>query len=86
MFGEFCSCCCLPLLPELACSIHETWPKPVSRPLYTYIEKNYSLGKILSDHPSCTPFPLFKPALHLLRKRSGLLAHILTGGGGAMPP
>ena len=29
-FGEFCSCCCLPLLPELACSIHETWPKHFS--------------------------------------------------------
>ena len=24
--GEFCTCCCLPLLPELACSIHATWP------------------------------------------------------------
>ena len=33
-FGEFCYCCCLPLLPELACSIHATWLKPFSRPLY----------------------------------------------------
>ena len=24
-FGEFCSCCCLPLLPQLACSILATW-------------------------------------------------------------
>ena len=23
-FGEFCSCCCLPLLPQLACSILPT--------------------------------------------------------------
>ena len=28
-FGKFCFCCCLPLLPELACSIHATWPKPI---------------------------------------------------------
>ena len=27
-FCEFCYCCCLPLLPELACSILETWQKP----------------------------------------------------------
>ena len=33
-FGEFCYCCFLPLLPELACSIHLTWKKPFSRPLY----------------------------------------------------
>ena len=24
-FGGFCSCCCLPLLPELACHNHTTW-------------------------------------------------------------
>ena len=32
-FGEFCSCRCLPLLPQLS-SIHITWPKPFSRLLY----------------------------------------------------
>ena len=32
-FGEFFSCCCLPLLPGLACSIHATWGLPVSRAL-----------------------------------------------------
>ena len=25
MFGVFCLCCCLSLLPGLACSIHATW-------------------------------------------------------------
>ena len=29
-FGEFHSCCCLPLLPGLACSIHETLGPPFS--------------------------------------------------------
>ena len=35
-FGEFCSCCCLPPLPQLASSIHSTWPKPFRRPLYLH--------------------------------------------------
>ena len=26
-FHKFCSCCCLPLLPQLVCSIHATWPR-----------------------------------------------------------
>ena len=26
MFGDFYYCCSLSLLPQLACSIHETWP------------------------------------------------------------
>ena len=29
-FGEFCSCSCLPLLPQIACSIHATWGPPIS--------------------------------------------------------
>ena len=27
-FGEFCLCCCLPPLPQLACSILATWEQP----------------------------------------------------------
>ena len=38
-FGEFCSCCCLPLLPQLAWSIHETWPKPFSGALYNRAQR-----------------------------------------------
>ena len=33
-FGDFCSCCCLPLLPWLACSILTTWERPYSGALY----------------------------------------------------
>ena len=35
-FGEFCSCGCLPLLPQLACSILATWDQPYSETLYEY--------------------------------------------------
>ena len=34
MFGEFCYCSCLLLLPSFACSIHATWEPPFSRVLY----------------------------------------------------
>ena len=33
-FGEFCSCCCLPLLPQLARSILATWERPYRDSLY----------------------------------------------------
>ena len=33
-FGEVCSCCCLPLLPGIACSIHTTWGSSFSWALY----------------------------------------------------
>ena len=33
-FGEFCYCCCLPLLPGLAFRIHATWGPPFSRALH----------------------------------------------------
>ena len=33
-FGEFCSCCCLPLLPQLACSILATWERPYNEAQY----------------------------------------------------
>ena len=33
-FGEFCSSYCLPLLPQLACSILATWERPYSGALY----------------------------------------------------
>ena len=32
-FGELYSCCCLPFLPQLACSIHATWCIKFSRSL-----------------------------------------------------
>ena len=33
-FSEFFSCCCLPLLPQLDCSILTTWEQPYSPALY----------------------------------------------------
>ena len=33
-FGEFCSCSCLPLLSQLAGSIHATWAMPINGELY----------------------------------------------------
>ena len=33
-FGEFCSCCYLPLLPQLGCSIHATLGPPFSLALH----------------------------------------------------
>ena len=33
-FGEFCFCCCSPLLPQLACSILATWEQPNRDSLY----------------------------------------------------
>ena len=35
-FGEFYSCCCLPLLPQLACSIPATGERPYSRALCSF--------------------------------------------------
>ena len=37
-FGVFCSCCCLPLLPELAGSILATWERPYRDSLYMYLK------------------------------------------------
>ena len=33
-FGKYSSCCCLPLLPQFACSILATWERPFGRALY----------------------------------------------------
>ena len=33
-FGEFWSCCCLPLLHQLACNILATWERPYTASLY----------------------------------------------------
>ena len=33
-FGEFCSCCCLSLLPGFPCGMHATWGPPFSPPMY----------------------------------------------------
>ena len=33
-FGEFCLCCCLPLLPQLASSILAIWEQPYRDALY----------------------------------------------------
>ena len=35
-FGEFCSCCCLPLLPQLAFSLLATWERPYRDSLYLF--------------------------------------------------
>ena len=34
MFGEFCACCCLPLLPQLVCSILAIWEQPYRDSVY----------------------------------------------------
>ena len=44
-FGEFCSCCCLPLLPQLACSILVTWGSP-----YTGAQQRINYN--LTENPS----------------------------------
>ena len=44
-FGEFCSCSCLPLLPQLASSIHATWGPPFSGALYS------SMAAAANDEP-----------------------------------
>ena len=40
-FGEFCSCCCLPLLPQLAGSILATWERPYRDSLYMCRLQNF---------------------------------------------
>ena len=42
-FCEFCSCSCLPLLPQLSCSIHATWGPPISGALYIYVTRQHVL-------------------------------------------
>ena len=37
--GQLCSCCCLPILPQLACSILATWGRPYTVPLYTGVKE-----------------------------------------------
>ena len=53
-FGKFCSCCCLPRLPQLACSILVTWEGPYSEALYilsvTHLHDEPS--KLDNDRPS----------------------------------
>ena len=39
-FGEFCSCCCLQLPPQLAWSIITTWEWPFSQALYSKCDLN----------------------------------------------
>ena len=43
-FGEFCSCCCLPLLSQLAYSILPTTYQPLFPPLYMYIRTKKKNG------------------------------------------
>ena len=39
-FGEYCTCSCLPLLPQLICSILATWEWPYSEALYLHRVNN----------------------------------------------
>ena len=43
-FGEFCSCCCIPLLPELECKILTIWDWHFDPSLYS----NLKLKRVLS--------------------------------------
>ena len=57
--GEFLtkhynSCCRLPLLPRLACSIHANWPKPFIQPLYKRVSVNSN-----RSIPICGTVPSF---------------------------
>ena len=55
-FAKFCSCCCLPLLPAFAYSIHTTWGPPFSRVMQKQVQKR-------------APFFVFtllsRPSLHI---------------------
>ena len=55
-FGEFCSCCCLPLLPQLACSILATRGPPYTGALYSLycklVKINYFYFTDFIDCPS----------------------------------
>ena len=45
-FGESYSCCCLSLLPQLACSILQTWKWPYTRALkvFSVASKSFDCG------------------------------------------
>ena len=47
-FGEFCSCFCSTLLPQLACSILTTWGPPFTGALYKLI-----VSALLFPTPAC---------------------------------
>ena len=57
-FGEFCYCCCLPLLPQLAYSILATWEALFWRPLYgcgKEEERSLDRALALACLPDCLP-------------------------------
>ena len=47
-FDEFCSCCCLPLQPQLACSTLTTWERPYSEALYLLFDSIFILKHYIS--------------------------------------
>ena len=54
-FGEFCSCCCLPLLPGFACRIHATWgPNLLAKPCVSHVLTGLDEGVVVAceDEPS----------------------------------
>ena len=56
-FGEFCFCCCLPLMPQLACSILATWERPYNRALYS-CGSNEIKQETASMHSDCKIYRL----------------------------
>ena len=62
-FGQFCSCCCLPLLPQLACNILATWERLFSRSLYK-IQKASNYPPASLD-VICECFPISTPSLNV---------------------
>ena len=83
-FGEFCSCCCLPLLPQLACSILATWGPPYTGSLYKVEQNERSLSCVLSfacqliarSWPSCTSL---QNIAGILKKRTIILHKPVQG-------
>ena len=68
-FGELCSCCCLPLLPQLACNILATWERPYRDSLYTPESwLNHSPSDVVSAFcglRSCYPRPASTDVVHI---------------------
>ena len=48
-----CSCCCLSLLPQLACSIHPTWCIEFSRSLYV-LERPFAKDCLILERRKCS--------------------------------
>ena len=73
-FGEFCSWCCLLLLPQLACSILPTTYQPLFSPLYRAVSRSIALeskeeGRTAEVRECHFPF-LFRPPSPAAQKQT----------------